>query len=525
MNTTIDPAVQRAETLFEQLEERWRTLGLPLWKVGADSAIQRSSLTESCRAMLEASGVIPIMDELLALPGKSNPETRELKPGCWLIEAAVPFGGKRGGRIATIVFTESFLQSLPIRPAGEKSQTCTPEQVSGIAATFAWTVKDLAARMTDGATLQQYGERLAQAYEETNLLFRMARLLNMTDDPYVVLQAISTQIHQIFPFQWMCIQFADLPSVLDVFRGETLFAGSPVQPERIRHAATSIFREFRGQDTWTRILQPTNNGYAGLLGTELVVEPIVHDGKPVGILLAGDKQGDDPAVSSFEMQFLDAAADFLGVFHENASRFSEQRRLFIGTLRALTASIDAKDHYTRGHSDRVSLLAELMARGLSLSPHEIERFRIAGLVHDVGKIGVPEAVLCKPGKLTDEEFELIKQHPTIGHEILKDIPAMSDVLPGVLSHHEKWNGKGYPRGIAGEEIPLVARVLALCDTFDAMSSSRSYRSAIPQQKVIEELHRCAGSQFDPALVPVFTSLDFTTYYERLRGGQVASLAA
>src|SRR5262249_50759563 len=157
-----------------------------------------------------------------------------------------------------------------------------------------------------------------------------------------------------------------------------------------------------------------------------------------------------------------------------------------------TASIDAKDRYTRGHSERVGLMASKMAEVLGLDKKLVEQYRIAGLVHDVGKIGVPEAVLTKPGRLTDEEFEQIKLHPRIGHNILKDIPSLEPVLPGVLWHHERWDGRGYPDKIAGEQIPLIARVLALADTFDAMSSNRSYRPALPRPRVLEEIRKCGG---------------------------------
>jgi HD-GYP domain-containing protein (c-di-GMP phosphodiesterase class II) len=163
-----------------------------------------------------------------------------------------------------------------------------------------------------------------------------------------------------------------------------------------------------------------------------------------------------------------------------------------------------------------------MARSLGMTDEEVERYRLAGMVHDVGKIGVPEAVLRKPARLTDEEFAEIKKHPLVGYTILKDIPQMEPVLPGVLHHHERWDGKGYPHGIAGEAIPPLARVLALADTFDAMSSHRAYRKARPRKEVLEELLRCAGAQFDPALVGHFVALDFSEFDAALQRQMGAS---
>jgi HD-GYP domain-containing protein (c-di-GMP phosphodiesterase class II) len=142
--------------------------------------------------------------------------------------------------------------------------------------------------------------------------------------------------------------------------------------------------------------------------------------------------------------------------------------------------------------------------------------QITGLVHDVGKIGVPEAVLCKPGKLTEEEFDSMRKHPEIGYRILKDIPQLKDVLPGVLYHHERWDGAGYPHGLSGQQIPMVARLIALADSFDAMSSTRTYRAAMTRSGVLAEISQCAGTQFDPDLAPVFVKLDFSGYDRLVR---------
>jgi HD-GYP domain-containing protein (c-di-GMP phosphodiesterase class II) len=144
---------------------------------------------------------------------------------------------------------------------------------------------------------------------------------------------------------------------------------------------------------------------------------------------------------------------------------------------------------------------------MGLPEERVRRVHIAGLLHDVGKIGVPEAVLCKPGRLTDEEFAWIRRHPEIGHGILKDIPQLADILPGVLHHHERMDGRGYPAGLKGDGIPLLARVIAVADTFDALSSTRSYRSARPRP----EIARSAGTQLDPAVAAVLPTIDLAEF--------------
>ena len=186
---------------------------------------------------------------------------------------------------------------------------------------------------------------------------------------------------------------------------------------------------------------------------------------------------------------------------------AEHRAMFDGTMQALIATIDAKDPYTRGHSARVAEFAHLLAVNAGLTAADAERARLCGLVHDIGKIGVSEEVLRKPGKLTDEEFLQIAAHPVIGHDILRGIPQMADVLPGVLCHHEKWAGGGYPHRIAGEEIPLLGRIIAIADAIDAMTTSRTYRGARPMTDAIAEITRCAGTHFDPRLAAVAASID------------------
>jgi HD-GYP domain-containing protein (c-di-GMP phosphodiesterase class II) len=158
---------------------------------------------------------------------------------------------------------------------------------------------------------------------------------------------------------------------------------------------------------------------------------------------------------------------------------------------------------------------------MGLAKPVVEEFRISGLMHDVGKIGIPEAVLTKPGRLTTEEFAQIKLHPQIGHGILEGIPGLAAMLPGVLHHHERWAGGGYPAGIAGEQIPLIARVLALADAFDAMSSNRSYRPALSRAQVFAEIRTGNGQQFDPSLVGTFLALDFSEFDRALQAHALA----
>jgi HD-GYP domain-containing protein (c-di-GMP phosphodiesterase class II) len=243
-------------------------------------------------------------------------------------------------------------------------------------------------------------------------------------------------------------------------------------------------------------------------------------GHPIGVLIAGRKVGKDQEISSYDLQLLEATAGLLSSFCENVVLYDDQRQMFLGTVRALSAAIDAKDQYTCGHSERVAYLCGQIGLALNLSGTEVELARLAGLVHDVGKIGVPEAVLTKPGKLTDAEFDVIKQHPEIGHRILGGIPPLSAILPAVLHHHERFDGRGYPSGLAGTDIPLLARIVSVADTFDAMSSNRSYRPALPRARVLAEMVASGGKQLDADIVGAFSTGRLTLFRCAAEGGAV-----
>ncbi len=178
----------------------------------------------------------------------------------------------------------------------------------------------------------------------------------------------------------------------------------------------------------------------------------------------------------------------------------------LSIIYALAATVDAKDHYTYGHSRKVSEYAVSLAEALSLPQETVHTIRAAGLLHDIGKIGVPDSILTKPAALEQKEWEPIRTHPELGVEILKHVVELSKCLPAILHHHENWDGTGYPRGVKGEAIPLEARILSVADAYDAITSPRPYRTQLSLKDAMDELRRCAGTQFDPALVPVFCEL-------------------
>ena len=195
--------------------------------------------------------------------------------------------------------------------------------------------------------------------------------------------------------------------------------------------------------------------------------------------------------------------------------YEKLEQAYLDSIQTLRYTVEAKDPYTRGHSDRVSLYSVLIGKYLGLSEKDLKTLEIGGLFHDIGKIGVPDAILRKETKLTDDEYSEIKNHPAIGAHILSSAEIFKDIIPIVKHHHEKYDGNGYPGTLKGEEIPYLARIAAIADTFDAMTSKRTYRDALPLETVIAEFERCRGTQFDPKLDDVFLDI-LKNHYDEIK---------
>ena len=203
------------------------------------------------------------------------------------------------------------------------------------------------------------------------------------------------------------------------------------------------------------------------------------------------------------LRFLHILVDFFSLSLENAYLFNDLKSAYFDTIKAIANSIEARDPYTRGHSERVTRFSKAIAEELNWDKNEIKLIDWGGMLHDVGKIGISDSALNKPGKLTDDEYNEIKSHTLIGAQIVKDISFLEPVIPYVLEHHERFDGKGYPRGVAGENISIKGRLLAVADAFDAMTSDRPYRKALKPEDALNEILRNKGTQFDSEIVQAF----------------------
>lgn len=240
---------------------------------------------------------------------------------------------------------------------------------------------------------------------------------------------------------------------------------------------------------------------SGFVTRSMICIPVLHKDKLIGVLQVLNKI--DEPFNDYDAELLKALSNQVAVAIENARLYNELRETFYETVFALADTIEKRDPYTGGHTKRVMEYSVAIGEEMGLNRDEIEKLKLAAILHDIGKIGIRDSVLLKEDKLTDEEFAIIKRHTIYGDEILGHLKRLEKISPGVKYHHEKYNGTGYPEGLKGEEIPIIARIIAVADTFDAMTTDRPYRKGLTFEAALEELNKKAGTQFDPIVVDSF----------------------
>ncbi len=234
----------------------------------------------------------------------------------------------------------------------------------------------------------------------------------------------------------------------------------------------------------------------------LISAPLIFEGKVIGVINVNNKKSRE-AYTKDDLNFLEGIASQAAIAIRNAQLHADLRTSYVNIICAITNALEARDPYSYGHSSNVTDCARAIAEELGLDPSEKEILIHAALLHDVGKIGVSDAILLKPGKLTQAEWAIIKEHPQRGKEILEPLSFLKEAVPIVYHHHERYDGSGYPEGLKGEEIPLGARILAVADSYDAMSSDRPYRKRLSKKECIIELKKCVGTQLDSRIVEAF----------------------
>ncbi|GLI18141.1 phosphohydrolase [Moorella thermoacetica] len=413
-------------------------------------------------------------------PGESTPE--EKRPA-----VAVPLTA--GGKVTGVL-------TLAGKPGGQR--------FTGEEAIFLTTLGTILGLALENARLFRKVRERAAMLER---LIEVGQVLSSHLDVDLVLESALASVRDVLDARWCALR------VLDENTGELVLRASLGMNQKLQARVARVRPEDnllgevlqKGEPVVLEDLATDKSGrhlpYCALEMRALVVVPVKAGGKILGTLKLYSPV--PRRWSEEEVEYLGTVAAQIGLALENARLYSSLREYYLSTVQSLAAALEAKDVYTRGHSIRVAKWARSCARMLGLGAEVEEQVYLAGLLHDLGKIGVQEDILLKPGPLTPEERKEMQGHPEVGARILEPARFPAAVIAAVRHHHEDYEGGGYPAGLSGEEIPLLARIIRVADAYDAMTSARPYRKAFAPEKARNELKRCAGQQFDPQVVKAF----------------------
>lgn len=371
-------------------------------------------------------------------------------------------------------------------------------------------------------------ESLCDKFEEVRLIHDLTARLELEDDPTEVCSDVLLQLHGCLNCECVLIQLN--PEEDEPVGGQCLGVGREMTLPQLDEIVDAAFTEDAGK---TNILSEPlliNHGFLPpLRDRRVVLLPIYRRGQQLGRLICLRRLS-QPQFGTVEVDLLRSVLMVFSLHLVNQRQYAEMQSMLEGTVRSLASALDAKDAYTHGHSSRVAELSMKLGRRLGLGDAAVEALQLAGTLHDIGKIGIDDSVLKKPGRLSAEEFDQIKLHPVLGYEILKDIRPFRHILPAVRHHHEAWDGTGYPDGLAGDAIPRDAQILAVADAFDAMVSDRPYRRGMPLDQVLAVFHHGRGTQWAADVVDVLLAskdllIQFTRKHQRTEVSQTASPSA
>ncbi len=526
---------QTEAPIVDSLAQRCQTMGITLLTLdasGTPTAPSSANAASIVGGLVRKLSTWPLFlsalkQQVAQWSAETEPSPAAVWPGCWLLPVPTHQRRRLIGYQVGILLSAEFADGEQLHALCDAAEldhrvmqsrlrvapAVGAVEVKRYASLLRWMADDMANITRQNAEIAKLSQQLGECYEELSLVYKLSAHMTVSQDPRTFLEEVCAELQQVVGLSWLSLQIIDNEERLHALQSQTVVAGEPpVDLPVLADIGRQLIKSMGAGDP--RIVDDVQKlGIEALtpLTRGALIVPIVLQQRPVGVLYCADKLG-STSFSSVDSKLVTATAQNMSIFLENAMLYEDMQDMFMGMLHSLIASIDAKDSYTCGHSERVAWLSRQLAAAAGFDEATVERVYLSALVHDVGKIGVPEAVLTKPGKLDDQEFEMIKAHPEIGVRILKDIRQMQDLLPGVLHHHERYDGRGYPHKLAGENIPIFGRLIALADSFDAMSSNRTYRRALSPEHVLNEIKNCAGKQFDPKLVEFFVKLDFEPFY-------------
>ncbi|MBI3863890.1 MAG: HD-GYP domain-containing protein [Planctomycetia bacterium] len=377
---------------------------------------------------------------------------------------------------------------------------CDPEIFRRHAALAAAATQRRVAEATEAADRNRIARQLECTYEEINLLHTLTQHMHVSHSPREIAELSLSRLATVIQAEGHAVW-------LDDDRDGRLFLIQGHLPFDEIGMARLVAR-FDGHDWPLPLLR---NRVAGtLLGGDFpglrnfVLVPIADRNRRFGWICSCNRRDDD--FGTVQASLLASVASILGTHQRNLELFQQREGLLLAFVRSLVSTLDAKDAYTRGHSERVALIARSLGLQLGLPAGDLHDIYVSGLLHDIGKIGVDDQILRKVGPLTREELDQIKRHPVIGYNILAGLKNLQSVLPGVRHHHEAYRGQGYPDALQGEAIPLMARIIAVADSYDAMTSDRSYRAGLSLERLEEILREGAGVQWDPGVVDAYFAI-------------------
>jgi HD-GYP domain-containing protein (c-di-GMP phosphodiesterase class II) len=524
------------QRLLPALGERLRRLGLcvSVWDPSGGQHVGPECQEEFCRQLcgerqvcLEAMGQAAQRACLSDAAG-----TGEAPSGCWLL--AVPLRRRRrltGAVVACFPArqtprSEAFvhacgrarLDAEVMAALARRAARHEAEQAGELCEVLEWVIRDQQAQEVAGQELETLSTNLANTYEELALLYRISGSMRVTQGTREFFQKICQELQEVVHLQAAAAVLN--PRQHSGGCEQVVVAGDcPLSDRQLvqlarRHLQPRLADERHPMVANRFDRQARRYGLPVGGVRTLIAVPLTSAETHKGVLLGINKV--EGEFDTIDLKLISSISGQAAVYLSNHHLYEDLQDLLMGMLHALTASIDAKDPYTCGHSQRVALISRRLAELSGFDSQRVGRLYLAGLLHDVGKIGMPESVLLKQGRLTKAEYETVKQHPQTGANILSGIRQMEDVLPALLHHHERPDGRGYPDGLRREQIPPQALIVGLADSFDAMTSSRTYRSAMPLEAVVAEVRRCSGTQFDPALVERFLTLDLEAFLAELR---------
>lgn len=362
--------------------------------------------------------------------------------------------------------------------------------------------------------LTAISQQLAGSYEELSLIYKLGQHLQISEDPQMFLQRFADDLLELIGAGKLMLLIQEGQKDQPTWYSRGLLA---ISEKTSLALCRYLFNQAR--PVHEPIIISSTEDQPGLRAIlddrdySILAWPICSNGSLLGIFVAiNDPDGFDSTAA----QLLGSVAEHTGSFLQNRFLLTDIQELLIGLLTSFVNAIDAKDPYTRGHSQRVAYIAQNLAESLKLTKKESAEIYMAGLLHDIGKIGICDEVLCKPGKLTEKEFALVQQHPVIGSRIISSVKQLRRVLPGVLHHHERYDGTGYPEGLKGQQIPLMGTIVGLADCFDAITSDRTYRNAMGLEQALTEIRNGSGKQFSPPVVKALLNCDLDHLVENLK---------